>query len=93
MDHDKTAGLTRRNFLWAGTRSLANLAAANVGIYVIGSVFKQFDGSMVAGAKCVIGTCICMDLSSPGAANYLVCDTKCAVHGGVMGFCQIGDEW
>ncbi len=47
--------LSRRNFLSRGGKSLALLAAANVGVYVIGSAFKNLDGSLVAGAKCVPG--------------------------------------
>lgn len=44
--------LSRRNFLFQGGKSLALLASANVGVYVIGSAFKELDGSLVAGAKC-----------------------------------------
>jgi hypothetical protein len=49
---NKTSVLSRRNFLLGMTRSLATLAVANTGVYVIGSAFKSLDGSIVAGAKC-----------------------------------------
>lgn len=72
---------------------MAALAAANVGVYVIGSAFKELDGSMVAGAKCSIGVCICNDLSTPNAGNIPVCLIKCTSHGGMLDYCTNGDEW
>ena len=52
MNENTNKDLSRRNFLFQGGKSLAAFAAANVGVYVIGSAFKSLDGSLVAGAKC-----------------------------------------
>lgn len=38
-------------FLLQSGRSLASLAVANVGVYIVGSAFKKLDGGLVAGAK------------------------------------------
>jgi hypothetical protein len=54
----KTKALTRRNFLFGATKSLATLAVASAGVYAIGSAFKSLDGSMVAGAKYCACECI-----------------------------------
>ena len=94
MDDHKTTALTRRTFLLQSGTTLATFAAANVGVYIVGSAFKDLDGSMVAGAKCVIGTCLCNDMAQPAAANSGVCAIKCdAGHGGMAEFCDTGLEW
>jgi hypothetical protein len=84
----------RRNFLVQGSRSLAMLVSANIGVYIVGSVFKDLDGSMVAGAKCTppgldgnycgVGAC------SPGGSypGTLYCDGtvyQCAQCGSTCG--------
>jgi hypothetical protein len=44
-------GDSRRKFILNGFKAAGILATANVGVYAIGSAFKELDGSMVAGAK------------------------------------------
>jgi hypothetical protein len=63
---NKTSALTRRNFLLSTTKSLATLAVANTGVYIIGSAFKSLDGSIVAGAK----TCTCYGSMSATCGYY-----------------------
>jgi hypothetical protein len=54
---NKTSRLTRRSFLFGVSKSLASLAVASAGVYVVGSAFKSLDGSLVAGAKTCACTC------------------------------------
>jgi hypothetical protein len=69
---NKTSALSRRNFLLSTTKSLATLAVANTGVYIIGSAFKSLDGSMVAGAK----TCTCYGCMS-ATCGYTGSDNSC----------------
>jgi len=57
MDQNSGVNSSRRKFLFNSGKSLAALAAANVGVYAVGSVFKKLDGSLVAGAKSY--SCVC----------------------------------
>ncbi len=42
---------SRRNFLKNTSRFVSLTFAANTGVYLIGSAFKELDGSLTAGAK------------------------------------------
>jgi len=44
---------SRRQFLFNLSTATVQLAAANMAVYVVGSAFKNLDGSLVAGAKVV----------------------------------------
>lgn len=52
MQNEQPGAYSRRQFLLQGGKSLALLAVANTAVYAVGSAFKEFDGSLVAGAKC-----------------------------------------
>lgn len=41
----------RRKFLLSAAKAASLFAVANTSVYVVGSAFKNLDGSMVAGAK------------------------------------------
>lgn len=43
---------SRRAFLKKGFNLAVTMVAANAAVYVVGSAFKELDGSLVAGAKC-----------------------------------------
>ena len=45
------AQATRRDFLKKAIKFQGQLVAANVTVYLVGSMFKSLGGSMVAGAK------------------------------------------
>lgn len=85
--------IPRRAFLSTLGKAFGALAVANGAVYLIGSAFKELDGSLVAGAKCVVGTCLCNDLTTPSAGNSSVCGAKCSTHGGMLDYCTNGDEW
>lgn len=52
MSNSSGGKTSRRSFLTKLGASAGSLMMANVGVYVIGSAFKNLDGSLVAGAKC-----------------------------------------
>jgi hypothetical protein len=64
---NKTSRLTRRSFLFGVSKSLASLAVASAGVYVVGSAFKSLDGSLVAGAKTCGCTCQQSTMCGAGA--------------------------
>ena len=76
---DTNKDLSRRNFLFQGGKSLGLLASANVGVYVIGSAFRELDGGLVAGAK----TCSYEQATPSGGGPMCIvgCDTMTVVTG------------
>lgn len=56
MENQTRMSQERREFLRTASRTLAHMAIANTAIYVIGSMTKELDGDMVAGAKCTAGS-------------------------------------
>jgi hypothetical protein len=74
---NKNRRLSRRNFLFGVSKSLASLAVASAGVYVVGSAFKSLDGSLVAGAKTC--TCTCRKKVMCGAPLESMFDEVCTI--------------
>lgn len=101
MDKKSQPNFSRRNFLLSSGKSLATFAAANVGVYVIGSAFKNLDGSLVAGAKCADffypPACAMRTINGPRAAGYsdsfplTFCDGF--FHVAILATCQGDGSW
>ena len=72
MSQNEDVTLARRQFLFQGGKLLMQSIAANSGIYLIGSAFKDLDGSFVAGAK-YITSCTCgIEFPDPDSCDQQV---------------------
>lgn len=66
---------SRRKLFFQGGKTLLVFATANVGVYTMGSAFKDLDGSMVAGAKCAPPAPRCVDNPrTPGIESLRCCE-------------------